>query len=149
MLDATARDDDLRSSCFASLDVLCARYGEDVPYRDGLDQGFPFRGGRVPFLSIQKGIFRAAAQRGPAALAIQTSSKSPYDDEQVDGGFLYAYAPVRSSSPTTAPCELHMLSKLRWSTSSRHGQAGTSRSIPSSSSRTIRPQAACSSPPVG
>jgi putative restriction endonuclease len=91
MLDATARDDDLRSSCFASLDVLCARYGEDVPYRDGLDQGFPFRGGRVPFLSTQKGIFRAAAQRGPAALAIQTSSKSPYDDEQVDGGFLYAY----------------------------------------------------------
>lgn len=85
------RDEDIRSSCFASLDVLCARYGEDVPYRDGLDQGFPFRGRRVPFLSTQKGIFRAAAQRGPAALSIQTSSKSPYDDEQVESGFLYAY----------------------------------------------------------
>jgi putative restriction endonuclease len=91
MLDPAARDDDVRSSCFASLDVLCARYGDDVPYRDGLDQGFAFRGRRVPFLSTQKGIFRAAAQRGPAALAIQTSAKSPYDDEQVDGGFLYAY----------------------------------------------------------
>jgi putative restriction endonuclease len=91
MLDPTARDDDIRSSCFASLDVLRARYGEDVPYRDGLDQGFPFRGSRVPFLSTQKGIFRAAAQRGQAALAIQTSAKSPYDDEQVDEGFLYAY----------------------------------------------------------
>jgi len=25
------RDDDVRSSCFASLDVLCATFGEDVP----------------------------------------------------------------------------------------------------------------------
>jgi putative restriction endonuclease len=90
------RDDDVRSSCFASLDVLCAQYGEDVPYRGGLDQGFPFRGRRVPFLSTQKGIFRAAAQSGPAVLSIQTSSKSPYDDEEVDGGFLYAY---RAGSP--------------------------------------------------
>ncbi|MGZ4388377.1 MAG: HNH endonuclease [Gaiellaceae bacterium] len=90
------RDDDVRSSCFASLDVLCAQYGEDVPYRDALDQGFPFRGRRVPFLSTQKGIFRAAAQSGPAVLSIQTSSKSPYDDEEVEGGFLYAY---RAGSP--------------------------------------------------
>ncbi|HET7647831.1 MAG TPA: HNH endonuclease [Gaiellaceae bacterium] len=85
------RDDDVRSSCFASLDVLCARHGPDVPYRGGLDQGFPFRGARVPFLSPQKGIFRARAQQGPAALSIQTSAKSPYDDEQVESGFLYAY----------------------------------------------------------
>ena len=53
--------------------------------------GFPFRGARVPFLSTQKGIFRAAAQRGPAALAIQTSAKSPYDDGEVETGFRYAY----------------------------------------------------------
>ena len=85
------RDDDVRSSCFASLDVLCARYGDDVPYRDGLAAGFAYRGAHVPFLSPQKGIFRAAAQRGPAALSVQTSSKSPYDDEPVEGGFLYAY----------------------------------------------------------
>ncbi len=85
------RDDAIRSSCFASLDVLCARYGEDVPYKDGLAQGFPYRGRRVPFLSTQKGIYRAAAQQGPAALSIQTSSKSPYDDEQVGDGFRYAY----------------------------------------------------------
>jgi putative restriction endonuclease len=85
------RDDDVRSSCFASLDVLCATFGEDVPYRDGLDRGFPFRGNRVPFLSPQKGIFKAAAQRGPAALSINTSSKSPYDDEEIAEGFRYAY----------------------------------------------------------
>jgi putative restriction endonuclease len=85
------RDDDVRSSCFASLDVLCARFGDEVPYPDGLAAGFAFRGRRVPFLSTQKGIYRAAAQQGPAALSIQTSWKSPYGDAEVDDGYLYAY----------------------------------------------------------
>jgi putative restriction endonuclease len=56
-----------------------------------LDQGFAFRGHRVPFLNLQKGIYRARAQRGPAALSIQTSAKTPYDDAAVAEGFLYAY----------------------------------------------------------
>lgn len=85
------RDDDVRSSCFASLDVLCARYGEEIPYPGGLSEGFAFRGRRVPFLSTQKGIYRAAAQTGPAALAVQTSWKSPYGDAETDDGYLYAY----------------------------------------------------------
>jgi putative restriction endonuclease len=85
------RDDDVRASCFAALDVLCATFGEDVPYVDGLRRGFAFRGGRIPFLSPQKGIYRARAQRGPAALSINTSAKSPYDDEPVENGFRYAY----------------------------------------------------------
>jgi putative restriction endonuclease len=85
------RDDDVRSSCFASLDVLSARFGEELPYPGGLAAGFAFRGNRVPFLSTQKGIFRAAAQRGPAALSIQTSWKSPYGDAEVETGYLYAY----------------------------------------------------------
>lgn len=84
-------DDALRASCFASLDVLCATHGEDLPYRRGIDAGFAFRGRRVPFLSTQKGIFRAAAQEGPAALSIQTSAQSPYDDEETPDGFFYAY----------------------------------------------------------
>lgn len=78
-------------SCFARLEVLCAMFGGDVPYRGGLDEGFSYGGARVPFLSPQKGIFRASAQKGPAALSINTSSKSPYDDEEVADGFLYAY----------------------------------------------------------
>lgn len=85
------RDDALRSSCFASLDVLCAKHGADVPYVGGLDQGFPFRGRRVPFLSRYNGIHRAAAQEGPAALSINTSMNSPYDDAEVPDGFSYAY----------------------------------------------------------
>jgi putative restriction endonuclease len=75
----------------AHLSVLVAEFGEDVPYIGGLARGFPFRGTRVPFLNRQKGIYRAAAQEGPAALAIQTSAKSPYDDEILADGFLYAY----------------------------------------------------------
>jgi putative restriction endonuclease len=85
------RDDDIRSSCFASLDVLCAKHGPEVPYGGGLDAGFAFRGRRVPFLNYQKGIYRAAAQRGPAALSVNTSYKSPYDDQETPDGFVYAY----------------------------------------------------------
>jgi len=75
----------------AHLSILEAEFGVDIPYVGGLDRGFPFRGRRVPFLSHMKGIYRSAAQEGPAALSIQTSSKSPYDDEVLDDGFLYAY----------------------------------------------------------
>ena len=85
------RDDDVRTSCFASLDVLCAKFGGEVPYRGGLEVGFPFRGRRVPFFTPYKGIYRAAAQSGPAALSINTSYDSPYDDEDTEDGFLYAY----------------------------------------------------------
>jgi hypothetical protein len=64
---------------------------EDVPYRDGLDRGFAFRGRRVPYLNYQKGIYRAAVQGGPACLSINTSFRSPYEDEQTPIGFLYDY----------------------------------------------------------
>ena len=85
------RDEDVRAACFASLDVLCAQFGDELPYEGGLDRGFAFRGRRVPFLNYQKGIYRAAVQRGPAALSINTSFKSPYDDAATGDGFLYAY----------------------------------------------------------
>ena len=62
-----------------------------MPYAGGLDQGFAFRGRRVPFLNYQKGIYRAAVQRGPAALSVNTSYKSPYSDEETPDGFVYAY----------------------------------------------------------
>lgn len=75
----------------AHLSILVAEFGEDVPYVDGLARGFPFRGKRVPFINYQKGIYRAAIQTGPAALSIQTSANSPYDDEILADGFLYAY----------------------------------------------------------
>jgi putative restriction endonuclease len=90
------RDDDVRASCFAALDVLRAEYGVELPYRGGLDRGFAFRGSRVPFLNFQKGIHRARVQRGSAALSVQTSANSPYGDAPSELGFRYAY---RAGSP--------------------------------------------------
>lgn len=84
-------DEDVRTACMARLSLLAAEWGEDIPYPSAVANGFPFRGRRVPFLNYQKGIYRAAVQTGPAALSIQTSSKSPYDDEAIADGFLYAY----------------------------------------------------------
>lgn len=85
------RDEDVRSSCFSQLAILCAEFGDEVPYVGGLDRGFQFRGRRVPYLSRMKGIHRAAAQRGPAALSITTSAGGPYNDTPTDAGVLYAY----------------------------------------------------------
>jgi putative restriction endonuclease len=86
------RDDDVRSACFAALDVLQAKWGADVPYA-ALVEGFNFRGRRVPFLNRAYGIDRAAhVQRGPAALSVNSSPKQiRYRDEQTDEGVLYRY----------------------------------------------------------
>lgn len=85
------RDDELRMQCFLALDALRAQFGSELPYKGVLDRGFEYGGQRVPFFNAMKGIFRAVAQRGPAALALMTSAKSPYDDEQTDEGFWYAF----------------------------------------------------------
>lgn len=85
------RDDDVRAACLAALQVLLAQFGSELPYVGGLDRGFAFRGRRVPFLNYQKGIYRAAVQRGPAALSVQTSANSPYDDAPTEDAFRYAY----------------------------------------------------------
>jgi putative restriction endonuclease len=84
-------DEDVRMSCMLRLAVLRGRLGDELPYKDCLDEGFQFRGARVPFFNLQKGIFRAKVQRGPAALSIQTSAKSPYGDALTDLGLRYAY----------------------------------------------------------
>ena len=86
------RDDDVRVRCFLALEALRARYGNDLPFVGALSDGFVYQGKRVPFLNRQKGIYRSAIQRGPAALSIQTSFKGgPYDDVETDDGLLYAY----------------------------------------------------------
>jgi putative restriction endonuclease len=75
----------------AHLRILIAEFGEDVPYAEGLARGFPFHGDHVPFLNRYSGIYRSRMQNGPAALSIQTSANSPYEDAILEEGFLYAY----------------------------------------------------------
>jgi len=84
-------DDALRNACFLALDVLRATHGDAVPYRGGLESGFAYRGSRIPFLSPYKGIYRASVQEGAAALSINTSFNSKYDDTPVADGIRYAY----------------------------------------------------------
>lgn len=86
------RDDDVRSSCFAALDVLQAQHGPELPF-SALAAGFSFRGRRVPFLNRAYGIYRAAeAQRGMAALSINSAfAQKRYQDEGTPDGVLYRY----------------------------------------------------------
>ena len=67
-------------------------YDDMVPL-SVLREGFPFSGERISLGSFQKGIHRARQQKGPAALSLVTSAKSPYDDEIDDetGAIIYAY----------------------------------------------------------
>ncbi len=84
------RDDDVRASCFAALDVLQAKFGPDLP-ANVLAEGFAFRGQRVPFVS-QPGIWRSRLQRGHAALSVRTVfGQTRYRDEETTEGVLYAY----------------------------------------------------------
>jgi putative restriction endonuclease len=96
------RDDDVRASCFAQLAILCAEHGDDVPYAGALERGFTFRGRRVPYLNRQKGIYRAAAQKGPAALSIQTSYASPYGDAVTDEGVVLRRTSIGPSSSSSS-----------------------------------------------
>lgn len=107
--------------------MLSSRFGEDVPYEGGLDLGFQFNGIRVPFLNKQKGIYRAAVQKGPAALSINTSIKSPYDDGEIASGFRYAYRTqggvnhpdnraLRAAFETAAPLIYFVGSRPGWYT---------------------------------
>lgn len=86
-------DQELRLALFAHIRDLREQHGGVVPAK-ALNLGMPFRGERVPIWNQQKGIFKPAllGPRG-AALTIQTSADSPYDDETgEDGGALvYKY----------------------------------------------------------
>ena len=85
------RDDDVRSSCFASLDVLQAQFGPELPF-SALAPGFRFRGQTIPFFNRGYGIYRARVQRGPAALSINSAfAQKRYQDEGTPDGVLYRY----------------------------------------------------------
>lgn len=86
-------DNELRAIVFAHVQRLRARYGGRIP-RQELSVGVQFRGERVPIWNYQKGIFKPAALgRDGAALSVQTSVESPYEDEhdRDAGHFVYKY----------------------------------------------------------
>lgn len=76
-------------SCFLAIDVLCARFGEDIPYH-ALAEGFNFRGRRVPFLNRAYGIYQPIyptfVERDlPAELSVLLTfgeMRGPYDERE-------------------------------------------------------------------
>jgi putative restriction endonuclease len=70
-----------------------------------LMEGVTVRGQRVPIWNYQKGIFKPAVLGpGGAALSIQTSADSPYDDthDEVTGRFTYRYRGTNPAHPDNA-----------------------------------------------
>lgn len=90
--DATL-DAELRAATFARVQQFQARFGARIP-RAELSAGVTFHGERTPIWNYQKGIFKPAVLgRDGAALSIQTSADSPYEDEHDPdaGHFIYKY----------------------------------------------------------
>lgn len=94
-------DRELRMALFAHIERLRVRWGGVVPAKV-LNEGLEFGGGRVPIWSQQKGIYKPAilGRRG-AALTIQTSFNSPYDDgpDPESGRITYRYRGTDTEHP--------------------------------------------------
>lgn len=73
-------DDEIRAAAMEQVRHLRALYGGRIP-RSALMDGVTVAGQRIPIWNYQKGIFKPAALgRSGAALSVQTSAESPYDD---------------------------------------------------------------------
>jgi putative restriction endonuclease len=86
-------DDELRAVVFAYVQRLRSRHGGRIPLAE-LSVGVQFRGERVPIWNHQRGIHKPAALgKNGAALSVQTSVESPYEDEHDSeaGHFIYKY----------------------------------------------------------
>jgi putative restriction endonuclease len=84
-------DDEVRAATFAYIQRLRTRFADRIP-REALMAGVEIRGARVPIWNYQKGIHKPAVL-GPngAALSIQTSAESPYDDTRDEEGGRFGY----------------------------------------------------------
>ena len=101
MMQTSSLDEELRAAVLARVQQLQTMYGGRIP-RHELSAGVSFHGERVPIWNYQKGIFKPAVLgRDGAALTIQTSADSPYEDEHDPdaGHFIYKY---RGSDPQHA-----------------------------------------------
>jgi len=94
-------DNELRAAALARIQQLQTQFGHRIPVAE-LAKGFQFHGARAPLWNQQRGIFKPRLL-GPngAALSIQTSIDSPYQDEHDPeaGYFIYKY---RGTDPSHA-----------------------------------------------
>ena len=94
-------DDRIRSAAMTKVMQLRELHGGRIP-RAALMEGVMIDGQRIPIWNYQKGIFKPAAL-GPdgAALSVQTSADSPYDDvhDANAGEIVYKYRGTDPSHP--------------------------------------------------
>ena len=86
-------DSEIRAASLEKVRQLREAYGGRVP-REALKEGVTIHGRRVPIWNYQKGIFKPAVLGADgAALSIQTSVASPYDDlfNAEAGSIVYKY----------------------------------------------------------
>ena len=86
-------------------------YGGRIP-RSALMEGVTIAGQRIPIWNYQKGIFKPAALgRGGAALSVQTSAESPYDDvhDMESGRIAYKYRGTDPGHPDNVALRQAML----------------------------------------
>jgi putative restriction endonuclease len=86
-------DADLRAVVFAHVLALKERFAGRIPGRE-LNLGVYIAGQRIPVWNYQRGIYKPAILgTNGAALSVQTSADSPYEDEQDPeaGHFVYKY----------------------------------------------------------
>jgi putative restriction endonuclease len=94
-------DDEVRAAALAKIQQLRELYGGRIP-RSALMEGITLGGQRIPIWSYQKGIFKPRATgRAAAALSVQTSVDSPYEDEHdlEAGRITYKYRGTDPSHP--------------------------------------------------
>jgi putative restriction endonuclease len=110
MADAEIFDSELRQAVFEHVKRLRGRYSDRIPSTE-LNAGIVFDGARVPLWNYQKGIYKPAilGRRG-AALSIQTSAASPYEDEQDPeaGHFIYKFRGIDPSHPDNVSLRIAM-----------------------------------------
>lgn len=104
-------DDEIRAAAMEQVRHLRELYGGRIP-RSALMDGVPVAGRRIPIWNYQKGIFKPAALgRNGAALSVQTSAESPYDDvhDMESGRIVYKYRGTDPGHPDNAALRQAML----------------------------------------
>lgn len=100
---------------------------------------------QILFMTPYKGIFRARDQQGPAALSINTSTRSPYRDRATADGWIYSYRAGDIDQPDNRASAPRTSSRRRSSTSTRPRPGTTNLSSRGSWTRTIPSSARCMS----
>lgn len=105
---------EIRAAAIARVAQLREVYAGRIPAAE-LSKGIIVEGAKIPIWNYQKGIFKPAALgRDGAALSVQTSADSPYDDvHDADAGLIaYKYRGIDPEHPDNVALRRAMFERL-------------------------------------